>query len=63
MIGGWEEAWPEGKEKLTSEKKFIALDKKLKKEMKKKAAGHYMVSYPCFKYYHPKIINFIESRI
>ena len=63
MKGGWEEAWPEGKEKLTSEKKFIALDKKLKKEMKKKAAGHYMVSYPCFKYYHPKIINFIESRI
>ena len=36
MKGGWEEAWPEGKEKLTSEKKFIKVDKKLYKEMKKK---------------------------
>ena len=41
MIGGWEEAWPEGKEKLTSEKKFIALDKKLKKESMKYGVGYY----------------------
>ena len=63
MKGGWEEAWPKGKEKLTSEKKFIKVDKKLYKEMKKKGAGHYLVSYSCFNYYHPKIIEFIESRI
>ena len=61
--GGWEEAWPEGKEKLRSEKKFVVLDKKLQKEMKKSAAGHYLVSYSCFDYYHPEIIKFIESRI
>ena len=52
-----------GKEKLTSEKKFIKVDKKLYKEMKKKGAGHQLVSYSCFDYYHPKIIKFIESRI
>jgi hypothetical protein len=63
MKGGWEEAWPEGKEKLTSEKKFIKVDKKLYKEMKKKGAGHQLVSYSCFDYYHPEIIKFIESRI
>ena len=51
------------KAKLTSENKFITLDKKLKKEMKKKGAGHQLVSYSCFDYYHPKIIKFIESRI
>ena len=48
MKGGWEEAWPEGKEKLTSEKKFVVLDKKLQKEMKKKAAGHQLVKYSLF---------------
>ena len=63
MKGGWEEAWPEGKEKLRSEKKFVVLDKKLQKEMKKSAAGHYLISYSCFSYYHPEIIKFIESRI
>ena len=63
MKGGWEEAWPEGKEKLTSEKKFIKIDKKLYKEMKKKGAGHQLVSYSCFDYYHPEIIKFIESKI
>ena len=35
MKGGWEIKWPEGKTKLTSENKFITLDKKQKKEMKK----------------------------
>ena len=45
------------------DKKFIKVDKKLYKEMKKKSAGHYLVSYSCFNYYHPKIIEFIESRI
>ena len=39
------------------------VDKKLYKEMKKKGAGHYLVSYSCFSYYHPKIIEFIESKI
>ena len=63
MKGGWEEAWPEGKEKLTSDKKFIKVDKKLYKEMKKKAAGHYLISYSCFNYYHPKIIEYINSKI
>ena len=63
MKGGWEEVWPEGKEKLRSEKKFEVLDKKLQKEMKKSAAGHYLISYSCFSYYHPEIIKFIESRI
>ena len=63
MKGGWEEAWPEGKEKLTSEKKFVVLDKKLQKEMKKSAAGHQLVKYSCFSYYHPEIIKFIESRM
>ena len=63
MKGGWEEAWPEGKEKLTSEKKFIKIDKKLYKKMKKKGAGHQLVSYSCFDYYHPEIIKFIESKI
>ena len=45
------------------EKKFVVLDKKLQKEMKKSAAGHYLISYSCFSYYHPEIIKFIESRI
>ncbi len=32
MKGGWEIKWPEGKTKLTSENKFITLDKKQKKK-------------------------------
>ena len=63
MKGGWEEAWPEGKKKLRSDKKFVKVDKKLYKEMKKKVAGHQLISYSCFKYYHPEIIKFIESKI
>jgi hypothetical protein len=31
--------------------------------MKKKGAGHQLVSYSCFDYYHPEIIKFIESKI
>ena len=63
LFRSWEEAWPEGKEKLRSEKKFVVLDKKLQKEMKKSAAGHQLVTYSCFSYYHPEIIKFIESRM
>ena len=29
--------------------------------MKKKAAGHHLIFYSCFKYYHPEIIKFIEE--
>ena len=63
MLNGWEEAWPEGKEKLRSDKKFVKVNEKLYKEMKKKAAGHHLIFYSCFKYYHPEIIKFIESKI
>ena len=48
---------------LETEKKFIKIDKKLYKEMRKKGAGHQLVSYSCFDYYHPEIIKFIESKI
>ena len=47
----------------TSENKFITLDKKQKKEMKKKPMGHYLVSYSCFNYYHPEIVKYIDSRL
>ena len=63
MKGGWEIKWPEGKTKLTSENKFITLDKKQKKEMKKKPMGHYLISYSCFNYYHPEIVKYINSRL
>ena len=63
MKGGWEIKWPEGKTKLTSENKFITLDKKQKKKMKKKPMGHYLVSYSCFNYYHPEIVKYIDSRL
>ena len=61
--GGWKIKWPEGKTKLTSENKFITLDKKQKKEMKKKPMGHYLISYSCFNYYHPEIVKYIDSRL
>ena len=63
MLNGWGETWPEGKEKITSVKQFVKVDEKLYKEMKKKAAGHHLIFYSCFKYYHPEIIKFIESKI
>jgi hypothetical protein len=63
MQNGWGETWPEGREKITSVKQFVKVDEKLYKEMKKKAAGHHLIFYSCFKYYHPEIIKFIESKI
>ena len=50
-------------EKITSVKQFVKVDEKLYKEMKKKAAGHHLIFYSCFKYYHPEIIKCIESKI
>ena len=44
-------------------KKFITIDKKKKKEMKKKPMGHYLISYSCFNYYHPEIVKYIDSRL
>jgi len=63
MHGGWEEVWPEGKEKLTSSKQFKAVDKKEKKEMKKKAKGHAMLHHSCFEDYYPQILDFISAKI
>ena len=63
MHGGWEEVWPEGKEKLTSTKQFKAIDKKEKKEMKKKAKGHAMLHHSCFQDYYPQILDFISAKI
>ena len=63
MQNGWGETWPEDREKITSVKQFVKVDEKLYKEMKKKAAGHHLIFYSCFKYYHPEIIKFIESKI
>ena len=53
----------EGKKKLTSAKKFIAVDKKEKKAMKKKAKGHNMLNRDCFDSYYPQILDFIASRV
>ena len=63
MHGGWEEVWPEGKEKLTNASKFIAVDKKEKKEMKKKAKGHDILFRSCFNSYYPQILDFIASKV
>ena len=63
MHGGWEEVWPEGKKKLTKSSKFIAVDKKEKKEMKKKAKGHDILFRSCFNSYYPQILDFIASKV
>ena len=63
MHGGWEEVWPEGKEKLKCFKQFKAVDKKEKKEMKKKAKGHVMLYRSCFQDYYPQILDFIVSKV
>jgi len=63
MHGGWEEVWPEGKKKLRSAKKFIAVDKKEKKAMMKKAKGHNMLYRECFDSYYPQILDFIASKV
>ena len=63
MHGGWEEVWPEGKEKLTKASKFIAVDKKEKKEMKKKAKGHDILFRSCFNSYYPQILDFIAKKM
>ena len=61
--GGWEEVWPEGKEKLTKSSQFIAVDKKEKKEMKKKAKGHDILYRSCFNSYYPQILDFIAKKM
>ncbi len=45
------------------EKAFTAKDSALKKAMKKKVAGHYLISHSCFEYYIPQITDYIASRL
>ena len=35
----------------------------LKKTMKKKVAGHYLISRSCFEYYIPTITDYISSKL
>jgi len=45
------------------EKAFTAKDPALKKAMKKKVAGHYLISRSCFEYYIPTITDYIASKL
>jgi hypothetical protein len=45
------------------EKAFTAKDPALKKAMKKKVAGHYLISHSCFECYIPQITDYIASRL
>ena len=45
------------------EKAFTPKDPALKKAMKKKVAGHYLISRSCFEYYMPTITEYISSKL
>jgi len=59
MQAGWEETHDVKKK----HKGFKPVDKKEKKEMKKKAKGHAMLYNSCFQDYYPQILDFIVSKV
>jgi len=61
MKGGWDET--HDMNLGHKEKAFTAKDPALKKAIKKKVAGHYLISRSCFEYYIPQITDYIASRL
>jgi len=61
MNGGWDETHDINFGHKN--KAFTAKDPELKKAMKKKVAGHYLISHSCFEYYIPTITDYIASRL
>ena len=53
-------------EQRSNNSAFVLFDGKkitIKKAMKKKVAGHYLISRSCFEYYIPTITNYIALRL
>ena len=61
MKGGWDETHDVNLGH--KEKAFTPKDPALKKAMKKKVAGHYLISRSCFEYYIPTITDYIASKL